>query len=76
MRSNLFKSLMTRKKSALVVSIAAWFWESDGAHLTLRRCADGDYLLLIGVEDVPQFVADLQELAALSTPKGDTDHER
>ena len=54
----------------------SWFWESDGAHLTLRRCADGDYLLLIGVEDVPQFVADLQELAALSTPKGDTDHER
>jgi len=49
----------------------SWFWEADGRHLTLRRCDGGDYLLLIRPADVPQFVADLQELAALTTPKGD-----
>lgn len=53
----------------------SWAFQADGNHITIKDRVDGPFLgLLIRAADIPQFVADLQELAP--TPKGDTDHER
>lgn len=50
----------------------SWAFERDGGHITIKDRLDGPFLgLLIRPADVPQFVADLKELASAPSREGE-----
>lgn len=44
----------------------SWHFSADGGHITLRRVADGEHLMIFRTSDVDQFCADLWTLRNLA----------